>query len=590
MEEWYRNRYNEALSQARFYYGNCPTEPEKKKLETIFPELAESEDEKIRKDIIGGLMWQRDNLKSEGPHDNSLILPGFCFTVGKHLAYLEKQKENPKTADSIPSDCVPDAKCEDRWHKVSDSLPDNPREVLCKDEGGNYFIGRFYVAEGWEISNYDGEDKPHYLNPPVSKWIDFPSEKQKEQKEIPLMDGNADLYFDEWNQQKQNPTKRQCFEEGMKYAQMLQKEQKPVQSEDEREYVKTLKGLVSDFIRDCGEGIDDVGYYQHICDWLDGRHIEQKSVDLPAGFYVTLDGKKYYAKEMRCNGMTVKVVEPKPAEWKDEYREEDIQTRFAFYTYKDDPSTLYLSNVFVEEASRNHGFGTRILKAAEKAAEAVGATTISLKVKQDSPANAWYRKNGYGYVCFEDGYDWLEKNLEYMKPKKEVEWSEEDENALKYIHELISFGYTEKFFDAQTATDMREWLNTRLKSLRPQPKQERQIKEGDKVSIHCRKDRKEYIITKFDGKVGEVIHVWDAKRNPWGHIGVRLDNGCNNGFYEDELEILDEPSWKPSEEQMEAFRSYIKDFQEKAEAAVGGWNNFDVMIRLFEQLKKLCNQ
>ena len=47
------------------------------------------------------------------------------------------------------------------------------------------------------------------------------------------------------------------------------------------------------------------------------------------------------------------------------------------------------------------------------------------------------------------------------------------------------------------------------------------------------------------------------------------------------------PHWEPSEEQMEAFRSYIKDFQEKAEAAVGGWNNFDVMIRLYEQLKKL---
>ena len=47
------------------------------------------------------------------------------------------------------------------------------------------------------------------------------------------------------------------------------------------------------------------------------------------------------------------------------------------------------------------------------------------------------------------------------------------------------------------------------------------------------------------------------------------------------------PSWKPSEEQMDAFRSYIKDFQEKAEAAVGGWNNFDVMIRLFEQLNRV---
>ena len=118
--------------------------------------------------------------------------------------------------------------------------------------------------------------------------------------------------------------------------------------------------------------------------------------------------------------------EQKPAEWSEDWREEDIQTRFAFYTYKDDPSVLYLSNVFVEESSRNHGFGTRIIRAAEKVAEIIGATTISLKVKQDSPANAWYRKNGYGYVAFEDGYDWLEKNLEYMKPNKQ-EWSEEDE-------------------------------------------------------------------------------------------------------------------------------------------------------------------
>lgn len=174
-----------------------------------------------------------------------------------------------------------------------------------------------------------------------------------------------------------------------------QKEQKPVQSEEEKEYVRTLKGLVSDFIRDSGGGITDIEYYQNIYDWLDGRHIEQK-----------------------------------PAEWSEDWREEDIQTRFAFYTYKDDSSVLYLSNVFVEETSRNHGFGTRILRAAEKVAETIGATTISLKVKQDSPANAWYRKNGYGYVAFEDGYDWLEKNLEYMKPNKQ-EWSEEDEIYLQ---------------------------------------------------------------------------------------------------------------------------------------------------------------
>lgn len=110
------------------------------------------------------------------------------------------------------------------------------------------------------------------------------------------------------------------------------------------------------------------------------------------------------------------VEEPK---WDDKdmrYDETELLSRFAFYTYKDEPEILYLSNVFVEETFRNIGIGTKILKAAERVAETIGAISIRLKVKQDSPANAWYRKRGYGYMTFEGDYDWLEKNLEYMKP------------------------------------------------------------------------------------------------------------------------------------------------------------------------------
>ena len=47
------------------------------------------------------------------------------------------------------------------------------------------------------------------------------------------------------------------------------------------------------------------------------------------------------------------------------------------------------------------------------------------------------------------------------------------------------------------------------------------------------------------------------------------------------------PSWKPSKEEMKAFRRCIEDLQARAEAAVGGWDNFNVMIRLYEELKKL---
>ena len=53
-----------------------------------------------------------------------------------------------------------------------------------------------------------------------------------------------------------------------------QKEQKSAQTDDEKEYIRTIKGIISDFIRD--KKPEDVAYYQRIYDWLDGRHIEQE--------------------------------------------------------------------------------------------------------------------------------------------------------------------------------------------------------------------------------------------------------------------------------------------------------------------------
>ena len=67
----------------------------------------------------------------------------------------------------------------------------------------------------------------------VFAWL----EKQKEQKEIPLMNGDAELYFDNWIQHN-DTTKRGYFEEGIRYAQRLQKEQKPAEWSEEDEKMK----------------------------------------------------------------------------------------------------------------------------------------------------------------------------------------------------------------------------------------------------------------------------------------------------------------------------------------------------------------
>ena len=77
----YEKKYNEALSQARFYYGNSPTESEKKKLEKLFSELSESEDERTRKAILEYLKYHRAGKEFYG------------ITWDDAIAYLEKLKE-----------------------------------------------------------------------------------------------------------------------------------------------------------------------------------------------------------------------------------------------------------------------------------------------------------------------------------------------------------------------------------------------------------------------------------------------------------------------------------------------------------------
>lgn len=50
-----------------------------------------------------------------------------------------------------------------------------------------------------------------------------------------------------------------------------QKEQKQAQTSEEKEYIRTIKSIISDFIRD--KKPENLAYYQRIYDWLDGRHV-----------------------------------------------------------------------------------------------------------------------------------------------------------------------------------------------------------------------------------------------------------------------------------------------------------------------------
>ena len=113
--------------------------------------------------------------------------------------------------------------------------------------------------------------------------------------------------------------------------------------------------------------------------------------------------------------------------------------------------------------------------------------------------------------------------LEKQKEQKPAEWGEEEKPI------------PQEEFDAAKHESL--WGEQKPAEL----KQGKQIEEGDKVKIHCREDRDKGMLSIYNDKVGEVISIWDAQRNPWGPIIVRLDNGCSNGFHEDELDVFDEP-------------------------------------------------
>ena len=122
----YEKMYKDALSRAAFYNGELPTENQRKMLLDIFPELKEkeSEDEKIRKDIISYLR-------------NEKIVKRYIsdIEIDKWIAWLEKQGkrdarykclEELLEADTEYQIAMNDAMVEEAKTKAIEAISDMP--------------------------------------------------------------------------------------------------------------------------------------------------------------------------------------------------------------------------------------------------------------------------------------------------------------------------------------------------------------------------------------------------------------------------------------------------------------------------------
>ncbi len=98
----YEKKYKEALERCREFYAKFSNKQIKEEIEVIFPELKESEDERIRKELISFFKDRKSRLdRMEDMFDPSNFPCDDYSLCEKALAWLEKQGEHKKFRDSI---------------------------------------------------------------------------------------------------------------------------------------------------------------------------------------------------------------------------------------------------------------------------------------------------------------------------------------------------------------------------------------------------------------------------------------------------------------------------------------------------------
>lgn len=101
-------------------------------------------------------------------------------------------------------------------------------------------------------------------------------------------------------------------------------------------------------------------------------------------------------------------------DWGVVYKYRDKRFKFALYSYDDDDTTIYLSNVYVSQSDRGKGLGNNILETVEKEAKSKGFKNICLKVLDASWVHKWYSEHGYRDICRDEeseDYIWMIKQI-----------------------------------------------------------------------------------------------------------------------------------------------------------------------------------
>lgn len=509
--------YDKAIGKAQDIFHTS----EFVKITDLFPELAESEDDRIRKTlsvlvqnaIYPGLITEEDSKK--------------C------LAYLEKQKEC--VADNSKTSTDEDERIINQLITLVNSagevllIPTNKEELIawlnkykeslhipetCKENADSF-------TEDERIRQwlYNLVDEGAYLceRPFATESILSYLEKQKEQKPWKV---GANAYFtpeqkpeevdestkrlnDNWMKQHFDDYKERTSAESISqltvqgkgvykicprcksrmirddskvytsmppqygyecpkcgemefdtvmYDNPEMEEQKPL-TDEEKEYIRTIKSIISDFIRD--KKPENLAYYQRIYDWLDGRHVpfscghekgkQAEWAELQSEFRnineAFEDGKKEVIDHPDKYGLT----KQKPVESIEFDNEFEKQV------------SHLLASVLNGEWEYDEGFVK------------YSAQSLLGYAKNEMKPDEWDKREKLFRKALQAANARIGQLLEENQKLKEQkpEWSEEDEKMMKDTIDWLTDAYYE-----DSVEDNISWLKSLPKRFNLQPKQE----------------------------------------------------------------------------------------------------------------------
>jgi hypothetical protein len=243
-----------------------------------------------------------------------------------------------------------------------------------------------------------------------------------------------------------------------------QKEQRPL-TDEEKEYIRTIKSIISDFIRD--KKPENLAYYQRIYDWLDGRHVpfscghengkSTEWAELQSEFKnineAFEDGKKEVIDHPDKYGLT-KQKTPDPVFSKQEYESYPIiseDTTSAKPAELDGKALLYTADKSYQIGFRD---GVASVKSAEWSEEDEDMLNSCISSIEEAKENRYAYKETDGDTSYDHEIAWLKS----LRPVKQ-EWSVGDEDRIRQIERIAQqAGCTQK---------LQEEIHNWLKSLRP---------------------------------------------------------------------------------------------------------------------------